>query len=167
MSTSLRLPGSLGLRARRSVLALPAALFALVLAAGPASAYSYEYDVAKDATWQQAVNRDCNFRSLGVGGVCFDEVGDDFYVDDWAADGRSIGIQWKTDYGRYGLCRMKAGAAANIHICDKNMIENTFIKYRVGVCDVDWGNNCTRPAHYKWDGPASLPWTGWLLNDKG
>jgi hypothetical protein len=82
-------------------------------------------------------------------------------------DGRSIGIEWQTDYGRHGLCRDKAGTKTIVQICTKDMAENTYIRYRVGMCNVTASKTCTKPADYDWAQPGALPWTSWILNNDG
>src|ERR1700712_2879986 len=91
------------------MIALVMALAASVWVAGPALAYSFEYDTATSRTWDMG-----RYLCVENGGVpsavgCFESNGDYIDVGDTAVDSQSAGVQWKTDYGRSGLCVNDSG----------------------------------------------------------
>lgn len=138
-------------RLRVALTALLSALMVVVAAPG-AQAYSYEYDVAYDPFLDPAGSTSCVSPGGGVGAACYMAYGDYLEVSDFLPDGRSVGMQWKTDYGRYGLCRNKMGSRS-YGFCNKDFAENKKITFRYGVCDGDV-KDCTKTSSYTWQ-------TGW------
>jgi hypothetical protein len=124
----------------------------LVMVAPHASAYSLEYNVATDPFFDPAWRPSCVTAGDGMGAGCYMAHGDQFEVSDFMPDGRSTGVQWKTDYGRYGLCRNKMGSRS-YGFCNKDFAENHTITFRYGYCDGDV-KDCTVPGSYTWT-------TGW------
>ena len=148
-----------------ALLALFAALTAAVVAPSPASAYSFEYDYAVSTHWSNG-----KYWCVHNGGVpsaigCFEQRGDYLEPGDAAADGQSVGIQWKTDYGRSGVCVSTGGKDSSYDYafvqgdrqCNKNFEENRTITYRTGRCNFST-TNCGSLANWN-------SWSGWLSRE--
>lgn len=107
-------------------------LAALTLGAIPVSAshYGYEYNYAKRVTEEAGYTR-----CLGTTGahVCYQEVGDKWWVRDTERDGRSAVVDWSNgtsrDHQRWGSCRNKDGAETR-RLCNKDYPEGSYLKFR-------------------------------------
>lgn len=106
-----------------------AALAGSLLAAPPASAHTGE------PPYNEAL---LCFTSTYVDS-CFEFDGDDFWVRDNRADGRSAVVVWSTSYNRYGSCRNSHGAG-KWHECKYDMAENQFLYWDHYVYDGDTGS---------------------------
>lgn len=120
-----------------------AALLALVIGTTPAQAYSFERDRVRPDTWWNGAAL-CAWKSYPSPGLgCFEEDGDYIQVGDTASDGRRVGVQWRTGYGRSGICVskhgqdtiIKSGTLVGNYSCNKNMKEGHKIRIRVGACN--------------------------------
>lgn len=80
-----------------------------------------------------------------AGTGCFVGHGDKITVDDRAADGMRVVVDWKTVNGRTGECHNAMGAGNFTVICDYNLPESDRISFRVCTRNGENGANhrCT------------------------
>lgn len=60
---------------------------------------------------------------------CFIPDGDIIIVEDKAADGYHVSVEWKTSYGRKGVCKFSGNSSQQR--CNYNLRENQEIQFRV------------------------------------
>jgi hypothetical protein len=65
---------------------------------------------------------------------CFEPVGDDITVYDYAADGKRSVVRWVTDYGRSGECQNYSGADTSA-TCYYDMAETGKVQLTLGLQD--------------------------------
>lgn len=91
------------------------------------------------------------------GQFCFEADGDRFRVADTGSDGRRAGVEWKTSYGRWGMCVSKEGnTLSGERTCDFNFAEGRRIIFRGGLCD-GTVHSCGKPVA----GSGWSYWTAW------
>jgi hypothetical protein len=110
----------------------------------PASGAAFEWDYVSSHTWYQPISN-CAMKSFPHPAIaCFEHDGDWLDVGDLALDKMRAGMQWRTDYGRAGICVNTHGVDANYpfggssqgeHACNKNFDEGSLIQFRAGRCD--------------------------------
>ncbi|MEH0111335.1 hypothetical protein V6N00_16615 [Tersicoccus sp. MR15.9] len=134
----------------------------MLAAPAAANAADFEFDYAVAQSWQNGKAWCVNNPGIPTAVGCWESRGDVLQVGDLAADHRSVGMQWKTDYGRAGICVNTHGKDATItyainqgkHLCNKNMAEGHDIWVRVGRCDFS-AVNCRNLANW-------TSWSGWV-----
>lgn len=100
-----------------------------------------------------------------AGDGCYYGDDDDFRVFDNAPDGRRVGVEWKTDYGRWGMCVSRLGnSLKGERKCYRDFKEGHRIIMRVMLCDAD-AFTCGKPVRGSgWfgedGGPAPTAWSG-------
>jgi len=122
----------------------------LLLAMAPAHAYSREYQMAKYKDWSNgpywcATNDGTPRVGDPSAYGCIEMNGDYLQIADGKKDGKRAGMQWKTGYGRHGLCVNKFGKdfyqkgyykfPSGKRVCNKNFREGSWITFRVGTCN--------------------------------
>ncbi len=135
------------MRRTASVIAVLATLFggSLVTAPTAAAAYTREWDSATSDNWVNG-KAWCMWRVPDTPAVgCWFPQEDDLQIADTASDSKRVGLQWKTDYGRFGVCVQSHGAdsyldggafqVGNYSCHDLNLAEGHTITFRVGTCD--------------------------------
>ena len=150
----------MSVRVRTTVSAAVGIVACLVLLSAPAQGYSFEYNVATNPSHGTGC-KSLPFRVSGdySSGGCFQADGDVLWVADNNPDGESVAVQWKTNYGRAGLCRDTHGVHAWSYVrCNKNFKENKSIKFRAGKCNQTKTNPGRLPSDYH----AWGKWTPWL-----
>ena len=127
-------------------LAVLTTLFGGALVTAPtAAAYTREWDSVTSDNWING-KAWCIWRVPDTPAVgCWFPDSDDLQIADLASDGKRVGMQWKTDYGRFGVCVQANGAdsylgggalQAGKYSCNQiNIAEDHTISFRVGTCN--------------------------------
>lgn len=76
--------------------------------------------------------------SDGIVESCFESEGDDFWVRDNEADGKSAAVKWRTDYGRTGKC-INSHGSGTWHECMFDMAEGHLVEWDHYTYDSDTG----------------------------
>lgn len=137
---------------RRVLLVLVLALVGLVPALPAQAETPLEYNVVQQMS-NRSENRACILREDSWGNACFAFYGDIFWVQDNRADGLSVGVHWRTESGRRGICRNNQGLDIWRWACNKDVPENQWVEFRLGRCD---GTKYNCSSLYGWQ-----DWTGW------
>src|SRR4051794_21123301 len=88
-------------------------LSALALGAPAKASAAFEWDYVTSHSWHQPISN-CAMKSYPHPAIgCFENYGDWLDVGDLEADGQRAGMQWRTDYGRSGMCVNTHGVDAN------------------------------------------------------
>ncbi|MEH0111336.1 hypothetical protein V6N00_16620 [Tersicoccus sp. MR15.9] len=155
-------------RRRRRLLGTSAVAAVIVLltsltVATPASASGFEWDTATGRHWVMGKYLCTNNGGTPTAVACFEGSGDYLDIGDVAADHQSVGVQWKTDYGRSGICVNSSGIDTMLesaslwlgnHSCNKDFREHHRIWIRAGRCNFS-AVNCRNLANW-------TSWSGWL-----
>jgi hypothetical protein len=115
----------------RTVLALATAAVALV--AAPASADSYEYQIAVQGDFWAFEDA---YSANDYGMAVYEDGGDEIYIQDTAKDGMRVAAFWSVPaLNRTGLC-VNTGGYMALHECNKAFAEGhkIYIKF-AGRCD--------------------------------
>ena len=134
------------------VLALGLAFALVPVTSASAATYTFEYNVAYNPAVDPPWPGKCMNSSSGY--ACYIATGDYLEVADFRADGMGTGIQWTTDYGRFGLCHNRMGSRS-IGYCNKNFAEGRKIIFRYGRCDAEPSSDNCRARGWIWE-------TGWM-----
>lgn len=123
----------------------------MIAYAAPASAgpvYSFEYNVAYDPILDPPGGKCVTSATLNNG--CYIATGDYIEVQDNREDGYETGVQWTTDYGRFGLCINLLGGRS-YGFCNKDFAEGHTITFRLGHCDKETSVDACRSRGWIWD----------------
>jgi hypothetical protein len=125
-----------------------------------ASAETWEVNQADFYVWN--VNGEKCLQNSPMTAVgCYRESGDRLLLGDAVKDGKSVGIWWKTDYGRSGLCIHSRGKDTDPDspiyeggaACNKNYLEDHYITFKVGECAA----GCNKLKNWSnWSGLATV-----------
>jgi hypothetical protein len=119
----------------KKLLTISAIVFAATtMAATPASAASYEYNTATAISGSPNYDA-CSNTSITF--ACFQANGDQLWVYDGKADGKSAVLVWENG-ARKGACRNSSGSGKWAH-CNKDFTEGSRIYFRGCVYDGDSG----------------------------
>jgi len=118
------------MRKRSALISLGLMVSVTLFGASPARAHSGGPPTSNDVICTGSDN---------IVASCFEQDGDDFWVYDAEADGRSAVVVWETSYGRTGSCR-NSHTYGNWHECTYDMFEGD----PVGSTSVRWD-------HYTYD----------------
>lgn len=160
-------------RGKRLRIALACAVSILSLAGTSASATTYAWEGIDYGKQNNGLNpgfhhqtRCVNLGDDWIGQGCYYGDDDDFRVFDDAPDGRRIGLEWRTDYGRWGMCVSKEGNSLHgERKCYKDFKEHHHVQIRVMACDGD-AFSCGKPVRGSgWfgedGGPTPTAWSRW------
>lgn len=130
----------------RIVLSIVATLVvASFIGAPAASAYTREWNSVTSDNWVNG-KAWCMWKVPDTPAIgCWFPEEDDLQIADLASDSKRVGMQWKTSYGRFGVCVNAKGAdsyfgdgslqVGNYSCNDINIAEGHTITFRVGTCN--------------------------------